>query len=122
VCVDLVKGFIGVHWRGFRGDDPGWPRFDQCSASLTRLIRSLALMTVIKNGGRHNSLGLGPPSRSSSSRRHSIFLHVEATDERPWWRSGGLGDWRWEIGHGVVADGQWGRGGGHDHECDTPGF
>jgi hypothetical protein len=20
VCVDLVKGFIGVHWRGFRGD------------------------------------------------------------------------------------------------------
>jgi hypothetical protein len=23
VCVDLVKGFIRVHWRGFRGDDPG---------------------------------------------------------------------------------------------------
>jgi hypothetical protein len=22
MCVDLVKGFIGVHWRGFRGDDP----------------------------------------------------------------------------------------------------
>jgi hypothetical protein len=20
VCVDLVKGFIGVHWRGFQGD------------------------------------------------------------------------------------------------------
>jgi hypothetical protein len=20
VCVDLVKGFIGVHWRSFRGD------------------------------------------------------------------------------------------------------
>jgi hypothetical protein len=23
VCVGLVKGFIGVHWRGFRGDGPG---------------------------------------------------------------------------------------------------
>jgi hypothetical protein len=22
VCVDLVKGFNRVHWRGFRGDDP----------------------------------------------------------------------------------------------------
>jgi hypothetical protein len=53
VCVDLVKGFIGVHWRGFQVDDPGWPRFDQCSAGLTRLIWSLTLMTVIKNLGRH---------------------------------------------------------------------
>jgi hypothetical protein len=23
VSVDLVKGFIRVHWRGFRGDGPG---------------------------------------------------------------------------------------------------
>jgi hypothetical protein len=23
VCVGLVKGFIRVPWRGFRGDDPG---------------------------------------------------------------------------------------------------
>jgi hypothetical protein len=23
VCVGLVKGFIRVYWRGFRGDDPG---------------------------------------------------------------------------------------------------
>jgi hypothetical protein len=23
VCVGLVKGFIGVHWRGFSGDGPG---------------------------------------------------------------------------------------------------
>jgi hypothetical protein len=23
VCVGLVKGFIGVHWRGFWGDDLG---------------------------------------------------------------------------------------------------
>jgi hypothetical protein len=56
VCVDLVKGFIGVHWRGFRGDGPGWPRFDRCLTGLTRQIRSLALMTVIKNLGRHKDL------------------------------------------------------------------
>jgi hypothetical protein len=52
VCVDLVKGPNRVYWRGFRGDDPGCPRFDRCSASLTRLIRSLVLMTLIKNLGR----------------------------------------------------------------------
>jgi hypothetical protein len=49
----LVKGFIRVHWRGFRGDDLGSPRFDRCSAGLTQLIRSLASMTLIKNLGRH---------------------------------------------------------------------
>jgi hypothetical protein len=46
----------GVHrgsWARFSGDDPGWPRFDRGLTSLTRLIRSLALMTVIKNLGRH---------------------------------------------------------------------
>jgi hypothetical protein len=53
VFVDLVKGSNRVHWRGFRGDGPGWPRFDRCLTGLTRLIRSLALMTVIKNLGRH---------------------------------------------------------------------
>jgi hypothetical protein len=53
VCVGLVKGLIRVHWQGFRGGDPGWPRFDRCLTGLTRLIRSLALMTVIKNLGRH---------------------------------------------------------------------
>jgi hypothetical protein len=51
VCVDLVKGFNRVHWRGFRGDDPGWSRFDQCSAGLARLIRLLVLMTLIKSWG-----------------------------------------------------------------------
>jgi hypothetical protein len=25
----LVKEFIRVPWRGFWGDDPGWPRFDR---------------------------------------------------------------------------------------------
>jgi hypothetical protein len=53
MCVDLVKGSNRVHWRGLRGDDPGWPRFDRCSAGLTRLIRPLVLMMVIKNLGRH---------------------------------------------------------------------
>jgi hypothetical protein len=54
LCANLVKGFIRVYWRGFQGD--GWPRFDQRSVSLTRLDRSLALMTVIKNLGRHNPI------------------------------------------------------------------
>jgi hypothetical protein len=53
VCVGLVKGFIGAHWRGLSGDDPGSPRFDRGLTSLTRLIRSLALMTILKNLGRH---------------------------------------------------------------------
>jgi hypothetical protein len=30
VCANLAKGFIRVHWRDFRGDDPGCPRFDPC--------------------------------------------------------------------------------------------
>jgi hypothetical protein len=73
MCVDLVKGFIGVHWRGFRGDDPGWPRFDRCLAGLTRLIRSLALMTVIKNLGRHMS-----PARTrvDRGRRHTTAVSL----------------------------------------------
>jgi hypothetical protein len=50
----LVKGFIRVHSRGFRGDDPGCPRFDRCLTGLIRLIRSLALMTIIKNLRRHS--------------------------------------------------------------------
>jgi hypothetical protein len=52
----LVKGFNRFHWRGFRGDDPGLPRFDRCLTDLTRLIRSLALMAVIKNLGRHSGV------------------------------------------------------------------
>jgi hypothetical protein len=56
VCVGLVKGFIRVHWRGFPGDDPGGPRFDRGLTGLTRLIRSLALMTVIRNLRRHNCI------------------------------------------------------------------
>jgi hypothetical protein len=57
----------GVHWgslTGFSGDDPGLPRFDRGLTGLTRLIRSLALMTVIKNLGRHSL----PPLRRISSR------------------------------------------------------
>jgi hypothetical protein len=49
VCVGLVKGFIRVHWRGFRV----MTQVDLGLTGLTRLIRSLALMTVIKNLGRH---------------------------------------------------------------------
>jgi hypothetical protein len=56
VCVGLVKGFIGGSLAGFSGDDPGWPRFDRGLTGLTRLIRSLALTTVIKKLGRHRSL------------------------------------------------------------------
>jgi hypothetical protein len=65
VCVDLVKGPNRVHWRGFRGDVPGWSRFDRCSTGLTRLIRSLALMTLIKNLGRHTRLPILPHGGSS---------------------------------------------------------
>jgi hypothetical protein len=37
----------------FSGDDPGLPWFDRGLTGLIRLIRSLALMTVIKDLGRH---------------------------------------------------------------------
>jgi hypothetical protein len=50
MCVDLVKGFIGVRWRGFRV----MTQVDLGLTGLTRPIRSLVLMTVIKNLGRHN--------------------------------------------------------------------
>jgi hypothetical protein len=57
VGVDLIKRVISDCWRGFRGDDPGWARFDQCQQCLTWLIRSLALMMLIKNLGRHRVEG-----------------------------------------------------------------
>jgi hypothetical protein len=60
VCVGLVKGFIRVRWRGFRV----MTHVDLGLTGLTRLIRSLALMTVIKNLGRHSL----PPLRRISSR------------------------------------------------------
>jgi hypothetical protein len=47
----LVKGFVGVHWRGFRV----MTQVDLGLTGLTRLILSLSLMTVIKNLGRHSS-------------------------------------------------------------------
>jgi hypothetical protein len=49
-CVGLVKGFIRVQWRDFRV----MTHVDLGLNGLTRLIRSLALMTVIKNLGRHS--------------------------------------------------------------------
>jgi hypothetical protein len=55
VGVDLIRKVISDCWLGFRGDDPGWPRFDQCQRCLTQLIRSLALVMLIKNLGRHSS-------------------------------------------------------------------
>jgi hypothetical protein len=64
LCANLVKGFIRVLWRSFRGDDLGWPRFDRCLTGLTWLIGSLVLMTVIKNLGHHSL----PPLRRISSR------------------------------------------------------
>jgi hypothetical protein len=84
VCVDLVKGSIGVHWRGFRGDDPGWPRFDRCLTGLTWLIRSLALMTVIKNLGRHSL----PPLRRISSRDSKFQGQIEKKGSGPLGSSG----------------------------------
>jgi hypothetical protein len=51
----LGQGFHRGSLARFSGDDPGWPRFDRGLTGLTRLIRSLALMTVIKNLGRHRS-------------------------------------------------------------------
>jgi hypothetical protein len=70
MCVNLVKGSNRVHWRGFRGDDPGWPRFDRFSVGVTRLIRSLAIMTTIKKLGRHNIAPSFPfPFSLSSSPR-----------------------------------------------------
>jgi hypothetical protein len=84
VWVDLVKGFIRVHWRGFRGDDPGWPRFDRCSAGLTRLTRSLALMTVINNLGRHTSAGRWwlPPWRKGGTPHARLHRRIPAAMER----------------------------------------
>jgi hypothetical protein len=83
VRTNLVKGFIRVHWRGFRGDDPGWPRFDQCSAGLTRLIRSLALMMLIKNLGRHNTPSSWGPTkwirRGKASSNILCFGHLPQT-------------------------------------------
>jgi hypothetical protein len=54
----------------FLGDDPGQPRFDRGLTGLTRLIRSLVLMTVIKNLGRHRSVDsrFGVPLRSQVGR------------------------------------------------------
>jgi hypothetical protein len=77
VCVGLVKGFNRVHRQGFRGDDPGWPRFDRCSAGLTRLIRSLALIILIKNLGRHN-----PYETSETRRTHTCNMHKSC--RTPW--------------------------------------
>jgi hypothetical protein len=37
----------------FSGDGPGLPRFDRCLTGLTRVIRSLALITLIRKLGRH---------------------------------------------------------------------
>jgi hypothetical protein len=67
VCANLVKGFIRVHWWGFRGDDPGWPWFDRCLTGLTRLIRSLTLMTVIKNLGRHRKCATSAECKTDRS-------------------------------------------------------
>jgi hypothetical protein len=53
VGVDSIKRVIRACWLSFRGDDPCWPWFDQSWQCLTRLIRSLALMMLIKNLGRH---------------------------------------------------------------------
>jgi hypothetical protein len=55
VGVDLIKRVIRDSWLSFRGDDLGWPWFDQCQQCLTRLIRSLALMRLIKDLGHHTS-------------------------------------------------------------------
>jgi hypothetical protein len=73
LCANLVKGFIRVLWRGFRGDDPSWPRFDRCLTGLTRLIRSLALMTVIKNLGCHTNSAYSS-NRSVTDRPTSFGL------------------------------------------------
>jgi hypothetical protein len=54
VGFDLIKRIIRDCWLGFRGDDPGGPRFDPCQQCLTWLIRPLALMMLIKNLGRHS--------------------------------------------------------------------
>jgi hypothetical protein len=77
VCVGLVKGFIRVHWRGFRGDDPGSPRFDRCLTGLTRQIRSLALMTVIKNLGRHSLVAVQVLLKTSPSSTRGCSRTIE---------------------------------------------
>jgi hypothetical protein len=66
VCVGLVKGFIGVRWRGFRV----MTLVDLGLTGLTRLIRSLALMTVIKNLGRHKHSGMFTCRRVSTPLEH----------------------------------------------------
>jgi hypothetical protein len=59
VRVDLIKMIISGCWLGFRGHDPGWPRFDESMC----LTRTLALMMLLKNLGRHS---LPPLKRISS--------------------------------------------------------
>jgi hypothetical protein len=81
VCVDLVKGSNRVHWRGFWGDGPGWPRFDRCLTGLTRLIRSLALMTVIKNLGRHTPCA-APPLVLESAPAAAAIRRLEVLPEQ----------------------------------------
>jgi hypothetical protein len=73
----------------FSGDDPGGPRFDRDLTSLTRLIRSLALMTVIKNLGRQNDppleVGTIYPSMKefrAAVKHHAIKAQFEIGTEK----------------------------------------
>jgi hypothetical protein len=51
--VDFLNMFMGDCWLGFRGDDPSWPRFDQCQRfdwSL-RLIKNRWCHTLMVHNG-----------------------------------------------------------------------
>jgi hypothetical protein len=90
VSVELIKNVISDCRLDFRGDDPGWPWLDQCQQCLTRLIRSLALMILIKNLGHHSL----PPlnriwSRDSKIQGRSRGGWFSKISELPW---GGIRD------------------------------
>jgi hypothetical protein len=71
VCVDMIKRVVSDCWLGFRGDDLGWPRFDQSQRVWLCLTQSSALMMLIKILGRQFAKKLGrhslPPLKRISS-------------------------------------------------------
>jgi hypothetical protein len=70
--VDYLMMIISDCWLGFRGDDPGWPRFDHSQRIwFGWLARSLALIMLIKNLGHHTRRGqeVGGTTRRRGRRR-----------------------------------------------------